>query len=462
MRVRITAGIALLVALAMTGAGLLVYVIEHERLNEETAQEVDQEFAEFAKLAEGGIDPESRLPFAGVEPFLTTFMERNVPDDDELLVGWVGNGPEISFPEHRLLDDPDFLRIAQRLVDSSDSTRFDSADGEVLIASQPVQIRGETGALLVVIFLEEDRSEIRNTIRTYAIVGALSLALIVAIAFWQAGRLLAPLRTMRQAADEITETDLSRRLPLTGNDDVTALTRTFNGMLDRLDAAFTGQRQLLDDAGHELRTPLTILQGHLELLDADNPVEVAETRDLLLDEIDRMRRLVDDLILLAKTERPGFLHHEPVDVAALTESTLAKATGLADRDWSVDEAAAVTIDADSDRITQALLQMAHNAVKHTGPGDTVALGSAVDDGNVLFWVRDTGSGVDAADRERIFERFGRGHDTTTDGFGLGLAIVTGIARAHGGTAWLDDAYHDGARFCFSIPFPTSPTRQESF
>ncbi|WP_340538076.1 sensor histidine kinase [Nocardioides sp. GXZ039] len=437
-------------------------MIEHERLNEQTADEVDQEFAEFQALADDGIDPATRAPFATVRPLLTTFLERNVPDDDELLVGWLDGEPKLYFPDDPLVSDARFLAAAAPLVEKSGSTRIDTDRGEVLIASQPVRIGNQGGALLVVIFLEEDRSEIRNTMRTYAIVGALSLALIVAIAFWQAGRLLAPLRTMRQAADEITETDLSRRLPLTGNDDVTALTRTFNGMLDRLDAAFTGQRQLLDDAGHELRTPLTILQGHLELLDADNPVEVAETRDLLLDEIDRMRRLVDDLILLAKTERPGFLHHEPVDVAALTESTLAKATGLADRDWSVDEAAAVTIDADSDRITQALLQMAHNAVKHTGPGDTVALGSAVDDGNVLFWVRDTGSGVDAADRERIFERFGRGHDTTTDGFGLGLAIVTGIARAHGGTAWLDDAYHDGARFCFSIPFPTSPTRQESF
>ena len=94
---------------------------------------------------------------------------------------------------------------------------------------------------------------------------------MVAFAAWQSGRLLAPLRTLRETADEITETDLSRRLPVTGNDDITALTRTVNGMLDRLEAAFVGQRQFLDDAGHELKTPLTVLRGHLELLDVGRP-----------------------------------------------------------------------------------------------------------------------------------------------------------------------------------------------
>ena len=111
--------------------------------------------------------------------------------------------------------------------------------------------------------------------RTYTIVALLALFTITALAAWQSGRLLAPLRTLRETAEEISETDLSRRLPETGNDDITALTRTFNGMLDRLEQAFVGQRQFLDDVGHELKTPLTVLRGHLELLDADDPAEVA-------------------------------------------------------------------------------------------------------------------------------------------------------------------------------------------
>ena len=212
---------------------------------------------------------------------------------------------------------------------------------------------------------------------------------------------------MRETADEINDSDLSRRLPETGNDDITALTRTFNRMLDRLEAAFVGQRQFLDDAGHELKTPLTVLRGHLELLDVGNPEEIAETRELLLDEIDRMSRLVGELILLAKSDRPDFVTPRPVDLTGLTVDTLAKARGLGDRTWTLDETASITVPVDEQRLTQALLQLCDNAVKHTDVGDEVALGSSYDGGTARLWVRDTGPGVAAEDRGQIFERFGR-------------------------------------------------------
>ena len=166
----------------------------------------------------------------------------------------------------------------------------------------------------MVTYYGDARAGLTDTIRTYIVVALLSLLVITAFAAAQSGRLLAPLRTLRETADEITDTDLSRRLPETGNDDITALTRTFNRMLDRLEAAFVGQRQFLDDAGHELKTPLTVLRGHLELLDVGSPAEIAETRELLLDEIDRMSRLVGELILLAKSDRPDFVTPRPVDL----------------------------------------------------------------------------------------------------------------------------------------------------
>ncbi|GAA5150889.1 HAMP domain-containing sensor histidine kinase [Nocardioides marinquilinus] len=448
VRVRITAAVALLVAATLAGAGALVYVIEVQRLDDQTAGEVEQEIGEFEALAasEGRSEPD-------LAELFRTFMLRNVPDDDELLVGWVGDGPVFYSPDDDLVNDETFKDQVRPLVDDGGTARFATADGELLVSAQPVRRGRQTGALVVVNYLDEDRAELRDTMRTYAIVGLLSLLVIVGAAFSLAGRLLRPLRAVRETADEITETDLSRRLPLSGNDDVTALTRTFNGMLDRLEAAFAGQRQLLDDAGHELRTPLTVLQGHLELLDADDPAEVAETRELLLDEVDRMARLVDDLILLAKTERPDFLDVAGVEVTALVESVAAKAAGLGDRAWTVDETVDVVVPADAQRLTQALLQLAHNAVKHTGPGDAVAFGAACVDGLVLLWVRDTGPGVAPADRERIFERFGRGVAPDADGFGLGLSIVTAIAQAHGGDAWLDADYLDGARFVVSVPLP---------
>jgi signal transduction histidine kinase len=272
------------------------------------------------------------------------------------------------------------------------------------------------------------------------------------MAAWVSGRLLSPLRTLRETADDITETDLSQRLPVTGNDDITALTHTFNRMLDRLEAAFTGQRRFLDDAGHELKTPLTVLRGHLELLDPDSPEEIAETRELLLDETDRMARLVGDLILLAKSDRPDFLRLREVDLETLTRDLVTKARGLGDRDWTLDAAAEHKLVADEQRLTQAVLQLADNAVKHTGDGDTIAIGSSYAGGVSRLWVRDTGPGVPPEDRERIFERFGRGAVPQGDeGFGLGLSIVGAIARAHGGSVTVEEAEPSGARFVITLP-----------
>jgi signal transduction histidine kinase len=459
VRVRITAAVALLVATALAGAGLIVYFVELERIDAATQDEVEQELDEFGRLQADGIDPDTRRPFKSVDAVLRTFLERNVPDDDELLVGWVGDRPEVWFPDDALVTDPAFLAAAEPLVTEGGTTRIDSDVGEVRITSQPI-VQGDTnGALLVVAYLDEDRGELRSTMRTYTIVALLSLFVVTAAAAWQSGRLLRPLTTLRRTAEVVTASDLSQRIPVRDSgrsDDVTALTHTVNGMLDRLEAAFVGQRQFLDDAGHELKTPLTVLQGHLELLDTGNPDEVAEIRALLLDEVDRMSRLVSDLILLAKSDRPDFLNLAPADPADLTATVLAKARALGERHWSleidgVDSGERAVLD--EQRLTQALLQLADNAVKHTTPGQEIAIGAASDAAMLTFWVRDSGRGVPAEDRERIFERFGRAVVPHGDeGFGLGLSIVSAIARAHGGTAYVDDAPGGtGARFVISLP-----------
>ncbi|MDN4173974.1 ATP-binding protein [Nocardioides sp. SOB77] len=457
VRARITTTVALLVLGALSAAGLLVYAVESQRVEAQTVEEVDQELDEFARLKGDGIDPTTGQPFATIEALLRLFLSRNVPDDDEALIGWVGDAPVARFPgDDPLYRDRAFLAAARPLVAAGGSARVDTAQGRVLVAAQPVRQGGQEGALLVAVYLDEDRSELLGTMRTYAVVAALLTLLVVAVAAWQSGRLLAPLRVLRSTADDLRGTELSRRIPESGNDDITALTRTLNGMLDRLETAFVEQRRFLDDAGHELRTPLTVLRGHLELVDVEDPADVAETRALLLDEIDRMARLVGDLILLAKSDRPDFVLPTEVDLGELTEDVLAKVRGLGDRDWRLDGAADVVVRVDGQRLTQALLQLADNAVKHTAPGDEVALGSsAADTGEVRLWVRDGGPGVPEADRATVFERFGRSSVRQEDeGFGLGLSIVEAIVTAHGGTVTVE---HDrpapphGARFVITLP-----------
>jgi len=453
VRLRITAAVALLTTLALAGAGAIVYLIEKGRVDDANQATVEQEFAEFAVLQENGLDADTQQPFASVEALIRAYMSRNVPSENELLVGWWAGQPQIQLPAwDRVTNNPDFVAAVGPLMDSNGSTALDTEFGTLLVDVQGVQQGTERGALVVVTFRDQTYAGLHDTMRTYGIVAGLSLLLVVAFAAWQSGRLLAPLRTLRETADEITDTDLSRRLPVTGNDDITALTRTVNGMLDRLEEAFVGQRQFLDDAGHELKTPLTVLRGHLELLDIGSPEEIAETRELLLDEVDRMARLVGDLILLAKSDRPDFITRRPVDLTGLTVDVLAKARGLGERRWSLDETASVTAEVDEQRLTQALLQLCDNAVKHTRPGDEIALGSSYDGDTARLWVRDSGPGVPAGDRDQIFERFGRSAIPDEDeGFGLGLSIVRAIALAHAGTVTVTDAEQGGAVFTLVVP-----------
>jgi signal transduction histidine kinase len=453
VRLRITAAVALLVTLALTGAGAIVYAIEWQRIEDQVVAEIDQELAEFATVQKKGLDPDTGQPFADVGTMLDTFLSRNVAGGNEILVTWYAGGPRKASSHEAYVESDSFRQTVEPLIGSNGTERVHIPGyGEAMVTVQTVRNSGSVGALVIVTYLEEGRAGLYETMRTYATVSLLSLLIVTALAAWLSGRLLAPLRVLRDTAEEISETDLSRRLPVTGNDDITALTRTVNSMLARLEAAFAGQRRFLDDAGHELKTPLTVLRGHLELLDTGSADDVAETRELLLDEVDRMARLVGDLILLAKSDRPDFVTTEPVDLAGLTDDLLAKARGLGDRDWVLDRAGTGTVTMDVQRITQAVLQLADNAVKHTQPGDVVAIGSSYDGPDARVWVRDTGPGVPAAHAELIFQRFGRGEVPDDDeGFGLGLSIVRAIAVAHGGSVSLEEAEPHGALFVLTLP-----------
>jgi signal transduction histidine kinase len=331
----------------------------------------------------------------------------------------------------------------------------DSPVGAVRYAVLPVQVSGDPrqGALVVLEFRDLQRREVTDAVRVLTLVGFGALA-VAALASWLvAGRVLAPIRLVRQTAERIGSSDLTRRIEVAGNDDVAQLARTFNHMLDRLEQAFAAQRRFLDDAGHELRTPITVVRGHLELM-GDDPADRRDTIALVTDELDRMSRIVDDLIVLAKAEQPDFLTLAPVDLADLTVEVVTKARALGPRRWTVARLAEVTVLADGQRLTQALIQLAANAVQHTGDGDSVAVGSAAESGRVRLWVADSGTGIAPEDRERIFERFARGQASarrSLPGAGLGLAIVAETATRHGGAAWVADAPDGGARFSLSVP-----------
>jgi signal transduction histidine kinase len=449
---RITVAVAVLVALALAGTGAIVYVLARDAAEERVLTAVDQEVAEFRAFQEN-----ASPPYRSTERLVRDFLANNIGTASELLVGyWSGETTVSSFSERgELKDTPVFEAAADDLAVSGGSTRIQSEWGTVHLEVQPIS---DGGAFIVAYFVDDETDPLNRVMRTYAVGGGLALLLVTAFASWLSGRLLRPVRTLRETAEAIEESDLSRRIAETGNDDITALTRTLNAMLDRLERAFAGQRAFLDDAGHELRTPLTIVQGHLEVLDEHDPADVERTRELVLDEVDRMSRLVDDLILLAKAERPDFFSFEEVEVGPLFDLVVDKCRALGGRDWQVDARAGGRVILDEQRITQAYVQLAQNAVKHTSPGDTVALGSAmVRDGSTLrLWVRDTGSGVPDEYKQVIFERLGRGPVGPDDeGFGLGLSIVSAIVAGHAGTVGVQDTVPHGATFVMEIPIRRS-------
>jgi signal transduction histidine kinase len=293
------------------------------------------------------------------------------------------------------------------------------------------------------------QAAIVRVLRWQLTAGAVALLLGLVLAWLTAGRVLRPVRDTTDLARRITETDLSGRIPVRGRHEAAELAVTFNRMLDRLESAVTAQRHFLADAGHELRTPITIIQGNLDTITAAG--EDAEALAIAADELARMTRLVDELLLLASSERPDFLHVQAADLDAMTRSLAAKARGLDSRAWVLTAAAPGTALLDPQRMTQGVMQLAANAAAHTPAGTPVEIWSASDGTTVEFAVADHGPGVPATDRDRIFRRFARLDARRTSGTGLGLSIVAAIAAAHGGQVRITDTAGGGATFSIVIP-----------
>jgi two-component system, OmpR family, sensor kinase len=451
-RLRVLGFAAALLVIAMV-AGLVVQrAVLLRRLDAEIDSQLRQEKRELEVLATGR-NPATGQPFEGdVAAIFDTFLRRNVPFEGETYLTFVAGEPYKRTPAPLRLDRIPELSRQWSNLETGEQAEISTEAGPVRYLAVPLLDDGETAGVFVVAnFLQGQRDEIESTIRIAALVlGAVVLGAIGA-SWVVAGRLLRPVRQVTDAARAITETDLTRRIPVEGDDEIAELARTFNSMLDRIGAAFAVQRAFIDDAGHELRTPITIVRGHLELM-GDDPAEREEAMPIVTDELDRMARIVDDLLLLAKAEQPDFLRAGVVEVSDLTTELLVKARALGDRDWRLDGCAEGPIVADEDRLTQAMLNLGRNAVEHTGGGDEIAIGSAWASDGIHLWVRDTGSGIDAAEQERIFSRFARGRSSRrTEGAGLGLSIVRAVAAAHRGRVELVSAPGHGATFTIVLP-----------
>jgi two-component system, OmpR family, sensor kinase len=343
------------------------------------------------------------------------------------------------FPSAALIDPAEVAHLhAARAFERTIPTDEDPTAVRLLVTPG-----GGGGAILTGVAFDDQRATLAS-LRDEVLVGLpIAGLLALALGWFVAGAALRPVDRMRSEAEAISETDLARRLaePRT-RDELAALGRSLNRMLERLETAVERERRLVDDASHELRTPLANLKGELELAlsQARTEPELVAAVHSALEETDRLTRLAADILVLARAQR-GHLPVRPrdVDIGALVSASI---DGLA----SQAESAGVALEAvvkpglrarlDPDRLRQALDNLVDNAIRLTPRGGTVSIDADVRDGTFRLAVEDTGRGFPPEFLAEAFEPFRRldaGRSRTDGGTGLGLSIVRAVAGAHGGS-----------------------------
>lgn len=332
------------------------------------------------------------------------------------------------------------------------------------LLATPITTAGKTvGIFVAASDLSASVSE-RSKVLTLSIVeGLIALVAGVASTFLLLRRLLGTVGKITVAAEAIGSGRLERRLGDDGRtDEVGELARTFDAMQGRIDTSMTAQRRLLSDVSHQLRTPLTVARGYLEVLQrtgTDQPGRVEETVEVVIDELDHMRTLVERLLLLGRAMEPDFLAPELIEVRSLLTDVHEASAVLAERRFELAPVPDLVIEADPGKLRGALLNLLDNAVRVTGPGDTIRIsvvypGSSpggAGAGELELVVEDSGPGIPAEQREAVLRRFARPGARDSDGSGLGLAIVKAVAETHGGRVALGQSSLGGARVAIVLP-----------
>ena len=329
------------------------------------------------------------------------------------------------------LDDDEFVAVAEG-AQTSDGPRI------VLVARALVDVLDTT-----------------TVITRLLVIGLPLMVAVVALTTWFAvGRALAPVEAIRREVDAISAAQLHRRVPRPkADDEIGRLAATMNRMLERLESARNSQRRFVSDASHELRSPITTIRQHAEVaLAHPDRVTAAELAEVVLAEQQRMQRLVEDLLLLARVDE-----HVPLTRAAVDLDDLAFEEGHRLRSATskrVDTSGvnAVRVQGDADALRRMLRNVGENAVRHASSRVDVTLVERGEE--VVLTIDDDGPGIPATERARVLQRFVRLDDARSrneGGSGLGFSIVDEVVRAHGGSMSIEQSPLGGARIVITLP-----------
>lgn len=457
--------VGLMLGLIGLSIPLFSHLVLHQ-VDTRVREDLEEEIEKFETFFEQNINRYSdSSEKKSLKILFKNFLSQAIPEDDTFLITIIDNQfyhssprglPKIIQPDSELMKE--WKTLSQKK--SNKEKKIEASIDSVLYIAKPINLgEKEKGIFIAAHLTTGEKKEAFDVIVIVSRVLLIGLIIAIILAWIATGKLLTPLKSLAKTVSNIGELALEQRISVEGKGEIAELGIAFNEMMNRLQSTFDSQRNFLNDVGHELRTPITIIQGHLELM-GDDPQEQQATIALVLDELDRMNRLVNDLTLLAKSERPDFLQQEIIDIATFTEEIYCKATRLANREWVLENKAQGQILGDRQRLTQALINLAKNASQHTTKTDQIRIGSTQINQTIYLWVQDTGEGIETQAQERIFERFVRGNIRNfSEGSGLGLSIVKAIIEAHDGGIELVSKVGKGSTFTIILPLTDKLNRK---
>jgi two-component system, OmpR family, sensor kinase len=461
IRWRLAGGSAALTLVILFGFATIVGVLTTRRIQSDFNQQVAEAADELAKRSDLRVvvrqngQPDLRYRGPNLEAYATAqdAVVRVITENNELITS-SRDAPDLAPPLAPTIEFNGY-RVESRPVRVHPIGGF----GFVQYARKLSDVRATANRVKVFLGL--------------GVLGGTALALLAGLA--TARRAMSPITELTEAARTIERTrDPSRRIPHPeAEDEVAELARTLDGMLVALDdarteteATLSRQREFVADASHELRTPLTSVLANLELLEEVLDGEQREAAASALRSSRRMRRLVADLLLLARADAGRITPHEDIDLSRVVTEAAGELEPVAgDHQITVSAPPGATISGARDELHRLAVNLMENALRHTDPGTAVLATVEPLNGQVVLSVKDDGPGIPAENREKVFERFFRGDGDRSGSSGLGLAIVRAVAESHAGSVSLEDS-PDGRGATFVVRLPAEkpravPTRQNS-